>query len=197
MGEEFRLLAQRRLFPALGLKHTFIDIPASELPEYAWGYSDKGEPIRMKTGMLWHEAYGVRTTASDLLRFVEENIDASSLPVALGQAIMETHTGYFDTGSMIQDLIWEQYPYPVTLASLRQGNSYKMIFDPMPVRAIVPPEAPRSNVWINKTGSTNGFGAYAAFVPSKRLGIVLLANKNYPIPDRVEAAYRVLSALAP
>ena len=44
----------------------------------------------------------------------------------------------------------------------------------------------------NKTGSTNGFGAYAAFVPSRRAGIVLLANRNYPIPARIDAAYAVL-----
>ena len=196
MGEDFRLLAQRRLFPALGLKHTFIDVPAGELPEYAWGYTDKGEPIRMQPGILWREAYGVRTTAADMIRFVQENIDPSGLPIALGQAIAQTHTGYFDAGPMIQDLIWEQYPYPVALASLQEGNSYKTIFNPMPVRAIVPPAAPHRSVWLNKTGSTNGFGAYAAFVPSKRLGIVLLANKNYPISDRVDAAYRMLSSLA-
>lgn len=196
MGEDFRLLAEGRLFPALGLKHTFIDIPASELPEYAWGYTDKGEPIRMKPGMLWHEAYGIRTTAADLIRFVQENIDPSGLPTPLGRAIIESHTGYFHAGSMTQDLIWEQYPYPVELPSLMDGNSYKVILDPTPARAIVPPEPPHSSVWLNKTGSTNGFGAYAAFIPSKRLGIVLLANKSYAIPDRVEAAYRILSALA-
>jgi beta-lactamase class C len=195
MGEDFRLLAQRKLFPALGLKHTFIDIPANELPQYAWGYTDQDEPVRMKPGMLWHEAYGVRTTASDLVRFVEENIDPSALPVTLGQAITETHTGYFHAGPMIQDLIWEQYPYPVGIASLLGGNAYTMIFTPTPVRAIVPPEAPHPSVWLNKTGSTRGFGAYAAFIPSKRVGIVLLANKSYPIPDRVSAAYRILQAL--
>jgi beta-lactamase class C len=195
MGGDFGVLVQRRLFPALGLQHSFIDIPANELPDYAWGYTDKGEPIRMKPGVLWHEAYGVRATAADMIRFVQENIDQSGLPLSLRQAIADTHTGYFHAGPMIQDLIWEQYPYPVALSSLQDGNSYKMILDPTPVRAIVPPEAPHPSVWLNKTGSTNGFGTYVAFIPSERLGIVLLANKNYPIPDRVATAYRILRAI--
>ena len=195
MGEDFPVL-ERRLFHELGLKHTFIDIPASRLPDYAWGYTDKGEAIRMKPGLLWHEAYGARATAADMIRFVQENIDPSGLPSALRQAITETHTGYFQAGSMTQDLIWEQYPYPIALASLHAGNSAKMLLTPTPVRAIVPREAPHPGVWLNKTGSTNGFGAYAAFIPSKRLGIVILANKSYAISHRVEAAYRILSALA-
>jgi len=196
MGQDFRLLAQRRLFPALGLHHTFIDIPAGELAQYAWGYGDNGRPIRMKLGTLGHEAYGVRATAADVIRFVQENIDPSSLSATLRSAILATHTGYFQAGVMTQDLIWEQYPYPVALSSLLKGNAPKMIFDATPVRAIEPPQAPHASVWLNKTGSTNGFAAYAAIVPSRKLGIVLLANHSYPIPDRIAAAYRILNALA-
>lgn len=195
MGEDFRTLMQQRLFPALGLHHSFIAIPANERGRYAWGYTDDNTSIRMKTGMLSDETYGIRTTAADMIRFVQENIDPSGLPATIREAITQTHTGYFHAGPMTQDLVWEQYPYPVALPSLLDGNSPKMIFQPTRATAIVPPQPPMQKAWLNKTGSTNGFAAYVAFIPSKRLGIVLLANKDYPIADRVTAAYRILSVL--
>lgn len=194
MGEAFRSLIQRRLFPALGLKHSFIVVPTSKLAHYAWGYTEEGKPIRMVRGMLSDETYGIKTTAGDMIHFIQENIDPFGLDSTIRKAITKTHTGYFQAGPMTQDLIWEQYP--VALSALLDGNSYRMILKPTSVSAIVPPQAPQQRAWLNKTGSTNGFGAYVAFIPSKQLGIVLLANKNYPIPDRVRAAYQILSALA-
>jgi beta-lactamase class C len=97
---------------------------------------------------------------------------------------------------LTQDLIWEQYAYPVALKTLLAGNSSTMVLKATPAVEFKPPLAPRQDVWINKTGSTNGFGAYVAFVPEKQLGIVMLANKNFPNEDRVAAAYKILSALA-
>ena len=196
LGADFRSLMQQRLFPALGLRHTFIAIPARERTRYAWGYTGDDAPIRMKAGILADETYGVRTTAADLIRFVQENIDPSGLPPAIQSAILRTHTGYFRAGAMTQDFIWEQYAYPVALTALLNGNSSQMLFDPTPVAAIVPPQPPAQRALLNKTGTTNGFAAYVAYIPSKRLGIVLLANKNYPIPDRVTAAYSILNALS-
>ena len=34
-----------------------------------------------------------------------------------------------------------------------------------------------------------------AFVPAKGIGVVVLANRNYPIPARVRAAHQILTAL--
>jgi beta-lactamase class C len=96
---------------------------------------------------------------------------------------------------MTQDLVWEQYDYPVGLKPLLEGNADKVVLQANPVTAMVPPSTPRDDVLINKTGSTNGFAAYVAFVPEKKLGVVLLANKNYPIAARVRAAYEILTRL--
>nr|WP_025097393.1 class C beta-lactamase [Burkholderia sp. A1] len=188
-------LMEGRLFPGLGLKNTFIDVPAAREADYAQGYTAAGKPIRMKMEVVGREAYGVKSTAGDLLHFMQGNMKLIPLEASLQRAVTQTHTGYFQAGPMTQDLIWEQYPYPVALKTLLTGNGPAMIFKGMKVTEIRPPEAPRDDVWINKTGSTNGFSSYVAFVPAKRMGIVILANRSYPIEDRVAAAYRILTAL--
>lgn len=196
MGQDFDDLMERQLFPALGLKSTYINVPAAKLPDYAQGYTKNGTPVRMTPGVLSSEAYGVKSTATDMIRFLEANMNLIPLEPKIHRALIETHTGYFRAGPMTQDLMWEQYQYPVTLKTLLEGSSPTMMFDPTPVTEIKPPLDPRKDVWINKTGSTDGFGAYVAFIPQNRLGIVILANKNFPIDERVTAAFHILTSLA-
>jgi beta-lactamase class C len=196
MNESFATLMERLLFRPLGMTSTFINIPKSRMSTYAQGYTQDDRPIRMAPGELSAEAYGIRTTAADMLRFLEANLNLITVNGKLRRAIADTHTSYFTAGGMTQDLIWEQYRYPVALQSLLEGNSSAMIFDATPVTEIIPPQRPRKDVWLNKTGSTNGFGAYVAFVPSMRLGIVIFANKSFPIEERVTAAYKIVNSLS-
>jgi beta-lactamase class C len=142
------------------------------------------------------ETYGVKTTAADMLRFIEANMNLSSAEEKLQHGLMDTHTAYFTAGVMTQDLTWEQYPYPVDLKILLEGNSPAMIFKGVPVTKLTPPGEPREDVWLNKTGSTGGFGAYVGFIPAKRLGLVILANKSYPIDERITIAYQILTQLS-
>jgi beta-lactamase class C len=196
MHADFDSLMQQRVFPALGMNNSFMHVPAARQHDYAQGYTKDEKPIRMKPGELASEAYGVRSTAADMTRFLLANMgDASPLASTWRRALFATHTGYFTVGPMTQDLIWEQYAYPVKLDALLEGNGNSMIVDAKPVGRLDPPQPPRDDVWLNKTGSTNGFGTYIAFVPGKHVGIVMLANKNYPNSERVQAAYAIVQAL--
>ncbi|EHJ96222.1 class C beta-lactamase [Agrobacterium tumefaciens] len=194
MGQSYDSAMQDVLFPALGLKNTFTVVPKAKMADYAQGYKRTGEPARMTPAILSSEAYGVRSTATDMIRFVNANMGLEKLDGKLQQAIANTHTGYFSVGAMTQDMIWEQYAYPAALKTLIETNSGALL-KTVPVSEISPPIKPRDDVFINKTGSTNGFGAYVAFIPEQKLGIVILANKNYPNEDRVAVAYEILNGL--
>ncbi|WP_275783034.1 class C beta-lactamase [Pararhizobium gei] len=195
LGKPMKELLQKEIFPAFGLSHTYVTVPKSEMSHYAYGYNKKNKPVRVTPGMLDIEAYGVKTTSADLIRFVEANIDSSELPDPIKRAVDLTQTGYYRVNGMTQGLGWEIYPYPADMDVLLAGNSQDMALKPHRVEKLEPPLPPQSDVLINKTGSTGGFGAYAAFVPAKRIGIVMLANTPYPNTERVRAAYSILRSL--
>lgn len=191
---DFAALAETQLFPRLGLQHTYVHVPTSALPDYAWGYDPKNRPGRVRPGVFDAETYGIKSTAADMIRFVQLNMDPHMLDAPLQRAIAGTHVGYYKVGDLVQGLGWEQYAYPVSLEQLLQGNSSEVIFEPQAVQPVsAQPAGPRL---YDKTGSTRCFGAYVAFVPEKRIGVVMLANRNFPIPARVRAVSAILDGLA-
>jgi beta-lactamase class C len=195
LNRPFDELMQQQIFPALGLASTYIRVPPDRMGRYAWGMSKAGKPVRVNPGVLDSEAYGVKTTAADMIRFVEANMDGARLDDTIRRAIAATHAGYYKVGDMTQGLGWEMVDWPTDLDRLLAANSSEMALKPNAATRLDPPLPPRDEVLINKTGSTNGFGAYVAFVPARGIGVVILANRNYPIAARVQAAYRILAAL--
>lgn len=196
LGEPFDQLLEGRLFPQLGMRESHVLVPPEQMTRYAWGYRDD-QAIRVQPGPLDAEAYGVKSTAADMLRFVEANLDPSQLPTALRQAIATTHQGYYRVGDMTQGLGWERYDYPISLQRLQAGNSSQMALQPHAVERFATPQAAEGDLLLNKTGSTNGFGAYVVLLPARATGLVILANRNYPNAERVLIALQILSTLEP
>jgi beta-lactamase class C len=197
LKSDFAHAVETQLFPKLGLERSYIRVPESEMVNYAWGYDTANNPVRVNPGVFDAEAYGVKSTAADMMRFVQANIEPSRLEGPMQRAVHGTHLGFFEVGNMVQGLGWEQYPYPIILERLLAGNSLAMIMEPNTAKRLTPPQARSGATLFNKTGSTNGFGAYVAFVPEKKIGIVMLANRNFPVPARIRAAHAILEQLAP
>ncbi|HVO01545.1 MAG TPA: serine hydrolase, partial [Candidatus Cybelea sp.] len=149
MGADFAALAEGMLFPQLELQRTYITVPAAEMASYAWGTNADGKPVRVGPSPIATEAYGVKTNAVDMLRFLEGSMSLAPAPDQIARAVATTHTGYYRAGPFIQDLIWEQYPWPAKLDDMMRGNSSKSLAT-IPATAITPPMAPRADVILNK-----------------------------------------------
>lgn len=197
LQSDFAHAMEHIIFPKLGMPGSYIRVPDSAMPNYAWGYDKANHPVRVNPGVLDAQAYGVKSTATDMIRYVQANMAPDRLDETMHRAVNGTHTGYFQAGDMVQGLGWESYPYPVTLERLQSGNSYTMITEAVAAKPLTPLPAQSKRTLFNKTGSTGGFGSYVAFVPDQKIGIVMLANKSYPIPARIAAAYAILTQLEP
>ncbi len=194
MKSDYTEMMETLILPELGMTNTFVDVPKDKLNNYAFGYSSEGKPVRVNPGILDAQAYGIKSTSLDMLQYIEANMGQAQLNTDIENALERTHTKYFDTDTFTQAVGWEGYDYPVSLSRLLKGNSSDVILNAKPVQASVSGTLGR-DVWYNKTGSTGGFGAYVAYVPSEKIGIVILANKNYPNAERVEAAYNIISSV--
>jgi beta-lactamase class C len=195
LNQPFAQAMEQRLFPALGLTHSYINVPTGQMTNYAQGYNKKDQPVRVTPGPLDAESYGVKSNAQDLIRYLEANMQVAKVGDKWRKALDETHTGYYRAGVFTQDLMWESYPYPVALARLTEGNNAGMIMNGTPATTITPPQREQGAAWFNKTGSTGGFSTYAVFLPKQKIAVVMLANKWFPNDDRVAATYRIVQAL--
>ena len=125
----------------------------------------------------------VKTSAADLLRFVDANLHPERLDRPWAQALDATHRGYYKVGDMTQGLGWEAYDWPISLKRLQAGNSTPMALQPHRIARLPAPQALEGQRLLNKTGSTNGFGAYVAFVPGRDLGLVIPPTATIPMPS--------------
>ena len=195
LRRDFADAMENKLFRELGFQSSYVHVPPGAMVNYAWGYDETNHPVRVNPGVLDEETYGVKSNSADMSRFLQANMTPARLGAAMRGAVQGTQVGYFKSAAMVQGLGWEQYAYPVTLGTLLEGNSAEMILDANPVKPMTPPHLPAGLTLFDKTGSTGGFGTYLAFIPGKNLGIVMLANKNYPIPARIKAAHAILTAI--
>ncbi len=192
MNKPFDQVLEKTIFPGLGLKHSYVNVPKTQMQNYAFGYNQENQPIRVNPGPLDAPAYGVKSTLPDMLSFINANINPQKYPADIQRAINETHQGFYQVGTMYQALGWEEFSYPAPLQTLLDSNSEQIVMKPNKVTAI---SKEPSIKMFHKTGSTNGFGTYVVFIPKENIGLVMLTNKRIPNEERIKAAYAVLNAI--
>jgi CubicO group peptidase (beta-lactamase class C family) len=146
----------------LGMVDTAVHPAMGEPERHARGFARDGRPAPQWPLYAWAAAGALRSTATDLVRFVAANlghsVDGSDPSDALIAAMRLTHEPAFQ--------IWPDRPtyQALTWRVRKSGNGPEEI--------------------VFKDGGTAGFSSFIGFNPAKDLGVVILANWNdAPVVD--------------
>jgi beta-lactamase class C len=123
MNGQYDNLIENVILKKLGMNNTFINVPDTKINQYAFGYNSNGDAIRVNPGILDSETYGIKSTSTDMVYYIQENMAEYQLDENIQLALNNTKKGYYQTSTFTQGLAWEMYKFPVTLDNLLEGNS--------------------------------------------------------------------------
>jgi beta-lactamase class C len=176
LGASINKLVARRILDPLGMTASLIpmrgkdgrgELPPALMERAVQGYSEDGEPIGAPGDQqTYYDFPGTGqmfSSARDLARFVSANMDGRALPTELAAAMRAT-----------------QIPKITIAPHHAQALAWEVN------TAIIPPI-------VEKNGGLNNSSTYMAFMPSQKLGIVVLSNRGDQ--DVAEAGRRIFRAL--
>ncbi len=145
-GKSYEALVTERVLKPLGMKDTRITLTASMQKRLAPGHGPDGAVVRNWDLPAFAGAGALRSTISDMLRYIRANADSTSRP--LGAVLATTHSERRPAGS----------------PSLTIGLNWHRVKTP----------GGTTLVWHN--GGTGGYRTFAGYSEATGEGVVVLAN---------------------
>jgi serine-type D-Ala-D-Ala carboxypeptidase/endopeptidase len=145
-GQPYEALVRERICVPLGMPDTVVTLTGEQTARLATGYTRRGRPATPLQLPALAGAGALRSTATDLLGFLEANLDPARTPLAAQL---------------------ERTQRPRLRAAKRVGVGLGWLI-------AHPPGAAGPVLWHN--GGTGGFRSFAAFTRETRTAVVVLSN---------------------
>jgi beta-lactamase class C len=139
----------RQFLDPLDMKSTFFDIPQSGADRLVRGYNAKGLPVeRSNENVGWPAAGRLCSSGRDMSKFLAAN---------LGEAK--------DHAAITKAMRFAQRPYFKASEHMTQGLAWQLVHID-------------GELVIDKNGGLPGTSTYIGMIPSRRLGVVVMANRG-------------------
>lgn len=186
-----------QILKPLGMKPIALTVPKNLMRYYAQGYDVKGQAVEHVHMDLLAPAYGIKMSANDMQRFLGAAVGLETTPWSITFPMRLTQSTYVKLAGENQGLAWQIYPLSAkTMPALLHGRASESLLSTKVVQEKLPNPIYNGNYLIDKTGMTNGFRAYIAVIPNKKIGIAILTNKGVPDDSVPNAARSILFKLA-
>jgi len=192
--ESFDKIYRAKILAPLGMQPLGITVPAKLQPNVAQGYDANTEPAP-PVSSLFPAAGCLKASAEDMQKFLSASIGLPNTPDSIFYPIRMTQSAYLAVKGSAMGLGWVIHDMSsANLKILRNGDDGLGI-QALPVEEVYPDPVFIGTNLIDKTGTTDGFRSYIAVLPSKKSGIVILANHHAKDKAIVVAAREILFKL--
>ncbi|MDO8953290.1 MAG: serine hydrolase [Gammaproteobacteria bacterium] len=193
VGWPYPELVKKYIFKPLTIKDAGINVPNWYF-NYAQGYANGVAVPHWKLPMF-PAGGAIEASPRDMEHFLSAALELPGTPLSLVVAMKQTQTPYVQTSVMQQGLGWEIYPFSPHDARFAEQAADK-IMGPLKATQLSASQAQfNGNLFMQKTGATNGFRSFIAVVPNTKTGIVILANSYFNDGDIVNAGRSIMAQL--
>lgn len=202
-AKDYDAILADKIAKPLNLTSTYLNLPADKEKYVAMGHERNDNKLRPydKSIDIWFAAGSMKSSISDMAKFLNAQINYSSLKdKTLANAIMAVHQNKY---CLVGDVSCEQLSWQAhTLSELTNsvGDTFftNMDANGSPVfnhvRTVINNNFPKKSFFIDKTCSGYGMSGYMAYIPEKKLGVVILLNKNI-WDERIRLGRDILQSL--
>ena len=203
-SEDYDKLLANKISNPLNLTSTYLNLPADKEKYVAMGHERNNELRPYDKNIdTWFAAGSLKSSISDMAKFLNAQMNYSSLNDAtLSKAMLIMHQNKYCLagGVACEQLGWQAH----TMSELSNsvGDTFFTNMDasgnPMFIHQKVVSNStfPKKDFFVDKTCNGYGMSGYMAYIPEKKLGVVVLVNKNI-WDERVKLGRDILKSFNP
>ncbi|MFD9013229.1 serine hydrolase domain-containing protein [Streptomyces sp. NPDC059552] len=167
-GTDYETLITRDICAPLGMGDTVVTVDGPRSQRSAQGHNRRGRPTTPWNLADLAGAGALRSTATDLVAFVQAQLDPAAVPAELAEAIRLSRSVEHRTSPFARvHLGWMAHRLHA-----RQGGHLQ--------------------IWHN--GGTGGFSSFVGFDPEKQVAVIALGNTTRPVDRPAFDLLRTLQA---
>lgn len=185
-AKPYEEILQEKLLTPLNMTSTYLSVPADKEKFIAVAHEKDNTIVPYsKTTAVWFAAASLKSTIHDMANYLAANIEyqtAQNTTLSDALALVHANKYCFTGGIACEQLAWQAHR--ISELDKSTGDTCFLQFDKngFPTfckKQVVPnPEFGKQAVFIDKTGSGYGMSSYMVYIPGKKVGVVLLLNKN-------------------
>ncbi len=201
-ANNYQTILSDKILKPLNMHSTYLNVPIEKEKYIAVGHDNNNQIIPYSKNLdVWFAAASLKSTIADMAKYLNAHINYTSIKdknIAKAISLVHENKYCFVDKVSCEQLAWQAHS--ISEFDKSTGDSYFIHFDKdgnslFATKQIVQNKAFASNrLFIEKTAGGYGMSSYMVYIPTQKIGVVILLNKTVG-DERIKLGRDILKKL--